>query len=98
MYAKPKKRAEWQILVEQFLQSGKSIEHYCAQQNIKIMTFKHWFYQLRPKSTKVKKENFIAFKLPLSQSNVKVTLPNGINLEIITKNVSELIKELAHAI
>ena len=94
MNAKSKKREEWQLIVEQFLQCDQTIEQYCKHQNIKVMTFKHWFYQLRPKPIEIKKEKFIGFKLPQSISNVKVTLPNGIGLEIITKNLTELIKEL----
>lgn len=70
------------------------MEQYCKHQNIKVMTFKHCFYQLRPKPIEIKKEKFIGFKLPQFISNVKVTLPDGIGLEIITKNLTELTKEL----
>lgn len=109
--AKHRKRSEWQLLVNQFLQNKDTMYNYCAQNSLNFRTFKNWHYKLKPaaqqhlkpskniqisKTTKPEEAKFIKFSIPTR--TITVRLPNGINLEFMSNNLSTLIKELANAI
>ena len=103
--AKHKTIAEWQFLVDQFLQSKQTMDEFCNQNSINLRTFENRYYELRPKKNLscsnidniTNNPTFVKVTLP-SPESIKVKLPNGIILELTCKNLSAFIKELANAI
>ena len=109
--AKHRKRSEWQLLVNQFLQSKDTMYNYCAKNNLNFRTFKNWHYKLKPAvqqnfklsknikiSKTIKSEEAKFIKFSILTRTITVRLPNGINLEFMSNNLSTVIKELANAI
>jgi hypothetical protein len=103
--AKHKTIAEWQFLVDQFLQGKQKIKDFCNQNNVNLKTFENKYYQLRytknlpqPKVDSVANTRaFLKVTLPSTQA-MKIKLPNGIILELAYKNLSAVIKELLHVV
>lgn len=109
--AKHKNRAEWELLYNNFLEHKGTMTFYCAKNNINYKTFKNWCYKLKKLNTmstkigsefsnnsnKADQSKFIKFQLPLNET-ITIRLPNGIIVEIISKNLPTIIKELAYAI
>ncbi len=109
--AKYRQRSEWQKLVNRFLQSTDTMKNYCMQNNLNFRSFQNWYYKLktsnkRPiltknikpiKTIKTNATKFIRLTLPQSDK-ITIKLPNGINLEFISNNILDLVKELSHAI
>lgn len=69
---------------------------YCKQHGIKIATLRKWCNKLKPKMVEIKKEKFLSFKL--SPANVRVCLPNGINIDVIGHDAIELVKALINVV
>lgn len=103
--SKHKTIAEWQFLVDQFLQSNQSMDEFCNQNNVNLRTFENRYYELRPKKNLscsnidnvTNNPTFVKITLP-SYEPITIKLPNGIILELAYKNLSAVIKELANAI
>lgn len=103
-----------QLLINNFLEYKGTMKKYCAENNVKYRTFRRWLSKLKLTSRNIKKEEklkcseqedtltsqkpkFIKFKLP--ESNIiKVHLPNGLIVEVLSKNLSILVKELSHVV
>jgi hypothetical protein len=103
MKAQARKQAEWQLIIKDFTGSGQEASEYCMQRQLHLRTFKYWYYKLRsgPGSTNLE-GGFVGFKLlqpPVIKDNVavKIILPNGINVEVATDDVINLIKGLTGA-
>ena len=85
--------------------------NYCTKNNINYRTFQNWCSKLRKlnsistqarsicsnNSNKTEQSKFVQFQLSLNET-IKIRLPNGITIEIVSKNLPTIIKELAHAI
>lgn len=95
MKIKSRGLAEWQNIFNQFSKSGDSVYDFCKKNNIKESTFRRKKYMLP--QVKTESAKFVELKLP-SLISVKIHLPNSLQIEIVTQNVSSLIKELMHAI
>lgn len=102
--AKHKTTAEWQILVNQFLQSNQTRENFCTQHKINPRTFENRYYAFKstkkvssPSTAISNKQAFVKLKLP-TQEIIKIKLPNGIAVELAYNNLSTIIKELAYVI
>lgn len=112
MMSEPKTKEEWQELVNDFSPEKQSKKDYCKERDIKYNAFRNWYFKLKSNTGLIKKERaesklgvsevkkelpnkeFIGFRLV---SNVtKINLPNGINVEVATGDVIELIRKLLH--
>ena len=111
MIRKHKTKEEWQQIVDDFIPEQQTQKAYCKEKNIKHGAFKNWYQKLKAGGDRVNmsetksdvsadltkgvlNKEFIGFKL--LPSVTKISLPNGINLEVATGDVVGLIKKLLH--
>lgn len=111
MIGQQKTKEDWEQIVNDFIPKQQTQKAYCREKNIRYGTFKTWYYRLKVNknsknmietksdmSSDLTKEivnkEFIGFKLVPNVT--KISLPNGINLEVATGDVVGLIKKLLH--
>ena len=111
MIKKQRTKEEWKQIVDDFIPDHQTQKAYCKENNIKYGTFKNWYPKLKagenPKNRletesdmsadltkRVVNKEFIGFKLV--PNITRISLPNGINLEVATGDVVGLIKKLLH--
>lgn len=109
--AKHKNQSKWELFYSNFLEYKGTMINYCTKNNINYRTFQNWCSKLRKlnsistqarsicsnNSNKTEQSKFVQFQLSLNET-IKIRLPNGITIEIVSKNLPTIIKELAHAI
>lgn len=112
MIRKHRTKEEWQQIVDDFIPEQQTQKAYCKEKNIKHGAFKNWYQKLKAGGDRVNmseikldisspclakevaNKDFVGFKLV--SSITKISLPNGINLEVATGDVVGLIKKLLH--
>lgn len=94
---------ERQPLINNFAEYKGTMKKYCEENNIKYRTFRGW---LSKKKLISKDQNnfkdeleskFIKFTIPQTEV-MKIRLPNGLVVEVLSKNLSIIIKELANVV
>lgn len=97
--ARTRTRDEWMQIIKDFESSGQKMGDFCKTIDINAPTFKKRYYQLRrdkgDRRDDIGKKDFVGFKILRSRAaEIKVNLPNGINIEIAGQDALRLIKEL----
>lgn len=89
-----KNKAETMLaLVEQWKQSGKSQQTFCAQHNLKVSTFGYWVARKKRSQTQPGGFGLIDVTGTSSDDQVGITYPNGVKLTVSARDL-ELISRL----
>lgn len=94
---------ERQPLINNFAKYKGTMKKYCEENNIKYRTFRGWLSKekLISKDQNNFKDGleskFIKFTIPQTEV-MKIRLPNGLVVEVLSKNLSIIIKELANVV
>lgn len=68
---------DWEIVLQEIEQSGKSIAQYCKETNLKPHTIRYWKQKQRAAKT-----GFIGIKTNIESSAIELIYPNGVKLKL----------------
>ena len=93
-------RNQWKKHIKNWQQSKLSQKKYCEKHNLNYHTLKYWVCVINKERQNEKKSGFIEIPLKKTQhqSEITITLQNGIEIkaspDIIPENISKLISVL----
>jgi len=93
-------KSQWKKHIKNWYQSELSQKKYCEKHKLNYHTFKYWVCVINKERRNEKKSGFI--EIPLKkiqrQSEITITLPNGVQIkaspDIIPENISKLLSVL----
>ena len=69
----------WQHILEELSQSGKSISQYCKENDLKPHTIRYWRQKLKRSSSAA---GFVPVNTHTMHSGVEICYPNGVRIKL----------------
>jgi hypothetical protein len=94
------KKSEWQNHIKNCINSGRSQKEYSKKNNLNLNTFKYWWYRLKKEKMDLNHSGFIEipYKKLNHNSEIIITLSNGIQMKVDSDIKPETVKILTSAL
>ena len=98
----PQTRDKWLLIIRQFEQSSLSLKQFSRSEGVNYSTFRNYYYKLRSLISSPQEEpvqNFLPVLVSNAQTalgydSVVVTLPAGVNLQLVQLPPPQYLAEL----